>query len=118
LKPSARTTEPPGYRPLAISRVCCTPTRWGTPTRSSKEEIGIFWDQIHQLFAQVELSVKTMYPGTPEKVALVWQGRGTGHNGVFVEFEGIDVFVLDNQGKILQMEAYWDAPATLSRLMP
>ena len=90
----------------------------GSPARSSKAEIGAFWDQIHQLFAQVELDIKTIYPGGASELALVWQGKGTGHNGVYVEFEGIDVIRLDSAGKILSLEAYWDAQATLSRLMP
>lgn len=90
----------------------------GSPARSSKEEIGAFWDQIHQLFAQVELKIRSAYPGDPQSLALSWEGKGTGHNGTYVEFEGIDVIRLDSSGKILSLEAYWDAHATLSRLMP
>ncbi len=90
----------------------------GAPARTSKEEIGAFWDQIYQLFAQVELYIRSSYPGGPESLALTWEGKGTGHNGVYVEFNGVDVIVLDSAGKILSLEAYWDAHATLSRLMP
>ncbi|MFN8609617.1 MAG: nuclear transport factor 2 family protein [Vulcanimicrobiota bacterium] len=90
----------------------------GAPARTSKSEIGAFWDQIHQLFAQVELTAGPAFAGGADRLALNWHGQGTGHNGVYVEFAGIDVFQLDSAGKILSLEAYWDAPATLSRLMP
>ncbi|MBS2037567.1 nuclear transport factor 2 family protein [bacterium] len=90
----------------------------GSPARSSKAEIGAFWDQIHQLFARVELEAGTAFPGGASELALTWKGRGRGHNGVDVEFEGIDVVRLDSIGKILTLDAYWDAQATLSKLMP
>lgn len=89
----------------------------GSPARTSKAEIGAFWDQIHQLFAQVELQAGAAHPGGASELALSWTGRGRGHNGVEVEFAGIDVIRLDSAGKILSLEAYWDATATLSRLM-
>lgn len=59
-----------------------------------------------------------VYHGGPQQLALNWRGQGTGHNGVAVEFDGIDVVTLDSAGKILRLEAYWDATPTLSKLIP
>ncbi len=81
----------------------------GTPGRSSKEEIGGFWDQITALFREVE---------GPDHFALTWRADGVGFNGVAVQFDGIDLVTLDAKGKILRMEAYWDAAPTLSKLTP
>jgi len=88
----------------------------GAPARHSRDEIGAFWDQIHSLFATVRLDAEDIYTGGPDRLALTWVGRGKGHNGVEVEFRGIDVFSGDAEGKILRLEAYWDAAATLARL--
>ncbi len=90
----------------------------GTPGRSSKEEIGGFWDQITALFKEVELKPVTVYPGGPDHFALTWRADGVGFNGVAVQFDGIDLVTLDAKGKILRMEAYWDAAPTLSKLTP
>ena len=89
----------------------------GTPGRSSKAEIGAFWDQITSLFKEVELKPVKVYPGGPNHLALTWRAEGVGFNGVAVEFDGIDLVTLDSEGKILRMEAYWDATPTLSKLM-
>ncbi len=89
----------------------------GGPVRTSKAELGAFWDLLQSLFAEVHLEVKQVYLALPQRVGLVWLGRGRGNNGVQVEFEGIDIIVGDDQGKILSLEAYWDANATLARLM-
>jgi len=90
----------------------------GSPARTRKEDVGAFWDQIHSLFESVVLEIEHLYPGSPEVLALTWVGRGRGFNGVDVTFRGIDVFRADPSGKILQMEAYWDANATLGQLLP
>ena len=90
----------------------------GSPGRANKADIGAFWDQIHSLFESVVLEVEQLYPGTRDVLALTWVGRGRGHNGVDVTFRGIDIFRADKSGKILSMEAYWDANATLGQLLP
>lgn len=90
----------------------------GSPGRSSKAEIGAFWDQITSLFKEVELKPVAVYPGGTDHLALTWRAEGVGFNGVAVQFEGIDVVTMDSAGKILRMEAYWDASPTLAKLMP
>ncbi|MBT9589053.1 nuclear transport factor 2 family protein [bacterium] len=89
----------------------------GAPARNTKAEIGAFWDQLHQLFDRVSLQIVKIHPGLPNQVALTWVGQGTGKNGVAVQFEGIDLIQGDDHGKILRLDAYWDANATLARLM-
>lgn len=89
----------------------------GAPARNTKAEIGTFWDQLHQLFDQVSLKIVKVHPGLPNQVALTWVGQGTGKNGAAVQFEGIDLIQGDDHGKILRLDAYWDANATLAKLM-
>ena len=84
----------------------------GTPSRHSKEELGAFWDQITGLLPEPTLTPQEFFPGHPH-IALTWEGRGRGNNGTAVVFRGIDIFTPDSQGKILKLDAYWDAAATL-----
>ncbi|HMU30169.1 MAG TPA: nuclear transport factor 2 family protein [Nitrospira sp.] len=46
------------------------------------------------------------------RVAVKFTGRGTGKNGRPVFFEGIDVFEINQEGKIQTMWGYWN-PATM-----
>lgn len=48
--------------------------------------------------------------------AVKWTGHGVGKNGREVTFEGIDVFEVNEEGKIQTLWAYWDAAAMIAEL--
>ena len=48
--------------------------------------------------------------------AVKWTGHGIGKNGREVNFEGIDVFKVNEEGKIQNLWAYWDAAAMMAEL--
>ena len=50
------------------------------------------------------------------RVAVKFTGRGTGTNGRKVTFEGIDVFEINQEGKIQTMWGYWDPAAMMAQL--
>ena len=50
------------------------------------------------------------------RVAVKFTGRGTGKNGRKVVFEGIDVFEINQEGKIQTMWGYWDPAAMMAQL--
>lgn len=87
------------------------------PARTTKTELGGFFDQMLGLFAEVRLEVESWHAAGPEHVALTFQGKGKGRNGAELTFGGIDVFWGDAEGKIVKLEAYWDANATVARLL-
>jgi steroid Delta-isomerase len=49
--------------------------------------------------------------------AVKWTGYGTGKNGRHVTFEGIDVFEINEDGKIKEMWAYWNPAAMMADLI-
>ena len=51
-----------------------------------------------------------------DRVAVKFTGRGTGKNGRQVVFEGIDVFEINQDGKIQTMWGYWDPAAMMAQL--
>ena len=53
---------------------------------------------------------------TGNRAAVKFTGRGVGKNGRAVVFEGIDVFEIDESGKIRRMWGYWDPAAMMARL--
>lgn len=50
------------------------------------------------------------------RFAVKFTGRGTGKNGRTVLFEGIDVFEINEAGKIQTMWGYWNPAAMLAQL--
>jgi steroid delta-isomerase len=50
------------------------------------------------------------------RAAVKFTGRGIGKNGREVVFEGIDVFEVNEQGKIQTMWGYWNPAAMMAQL--
>mgnify|MGYP003479676513 FL=1 len=50
------------------------------------------------------------------RVAVKFTGRGTGKNGRAVVFEGIDVFEINQEGKIQTMWGYWNPAEMMKQL--
>ncbi|WHZ24385.1 MAG: hypothetical protein OJF47_003497 [Nitrospira sp.] len=50
------------------------------------------------------------------RAAVKFTGRGTGKTGRSVVFEGIDVFEINQDGKIHMMWGYWDPAAMIAQL--
>lgn len=51
-----------------------------------------------------------------DQVAVRWTGRGVSHEGVHVEYAGIDVFAFDDEGRISRLWAYWDPRELFAQL--
>lgn len=87
----------------------------GTPARHGRSEIQEFLSGVLSLCDK--FGVSENYVFVHENTAVVkWTGNGTGKNGCSFTFEGIDIFELNEQGKIQSLKAYWDAEPTLKVL--
>ena len=53
---------------------------------------------------------------TGNRAAVKFTGRGTGKNGREVVFEGIDVFEINESGKIQTMWGYWNPADMMAKL--
>lgn len=51
------------------------------------------------------------------EAAVKWRGEGKGKNGRSVSFEGIDLFTINDAGKIQTIKAYWNPAAMMAELM-
>jgi len=87
----------------------------GAPPHRGHDALRRFLTGIAAGFREVALHErKTFVAG--QGAAVLWSGRGTGHNGRQVEFEGVDVFELDEHGKIRTLRAYWNPEPVLQEL--
>ena len=87
----------------------------GTPARHGRAEIQGFLSGVLSLCDK--FGVSENYVFVHENTAVVkWAGNGIGKNGRSFTFEGIDIFEINERGKIQSLKAYWDAEPTLKIL--
>ena len=53
---------------------------------------------------------------TPQ-AATKWVGTGVGVNGADVTFKGIDIFEINDAGKIQRLWSYWDPESLMKEIM-
>jgi steroid Delta-isomerase len=83
----------------------------------SEGEAGLrrFFQGITRTFRQMTLTPDhTFHAGG--HVAVKWTGRGESHEGVAVEYAGVDVFEIDDDGRITRLWAYWDPRELFAQL--
>jgi steroid delta-isomerase len=83
----------------------------GAPPMKGHAALRQFFEGIAGAFEKVGIFEDNVFTVGTE-VAVKWTGRGTGKNGRDVTFEGIDIFELNDAGKIQTLRAYWQ-PATM-----
>jgi steroid delta-isomerase len=86
-----------------------------TPPASGHEALRQFFEGIMAAFSEVGLTEDNVFI-TGNEAAVKWTGRGVGVNGREVMFEGIDVFEINDAGKIQNVWAYWNPAALMSQL--
>ena len=87
----------------------------GAPPSVGHEGLRRFLENIAGAFESVGLFEDHVFINGNE-AAVKWTGRGTGKNGREVTFEGIDIFVINDAGKIQTLRAYWNPAAMLAQL--
>jgi steroid delta-isomerase len=84
----------------------------GTPPHNGREARGAFWDSVHQLTEQMSFDVKDVIV-CGSRAAMVF-GIHAGTGGAGIVMDAVDIFEVDDEGKITSMRAYWD----MSRAAP
>jgi steroid delta-isomerase len=78
----------------------------GTPAHAGREARGAFWDNVHQLTERITFDVKDVVVCGNEAVMVFGIHAGTGDSGIVLD--AVDIFEVDDSGKITLMKAYWD----------
>lgn len=77
-----------------------------------QDELRRFFQSMADLFQEITLTA-TFISVNGNEVAAKWTGQGISKSGKSATFEGIDVFEVNEDGKIQTMKAYWN-PAAIS----
>ena len=87
----------------------------GTPPLEGHTGLRKFMSGVLEQFETFGLTEDDIFL-VPPAAAVKWTGRGRGKNGRQIEFQGIDVFEFDDDGKILSLKAYWDVAPVMAAL--
>jgi steroid delta-isomerase len=84
----------------------------GTPAHAGRGARGAFWDTVHQLTERMTFDVKDVVVCGSEAAMVFRIHAGTADAGIVLD--AVDVFQVDDDGKISSMRAFWD----MSRATP
>ena len=87
----------------------------GTPGIKGRGGLREFFEAICQNFKSVALTEDSIFVAG-NGAAVKWTGRGTSTNGRVVRFEGVDVFEINDEGKIQTLRAYWNPAEMIAQL--
>jgi steroid Delta-isomerase len=87
----------------------------GAPPAEGHHKLGEFFQTITAPFKQVGLSEDQIFVAG-NGAAVKWTGRGVSQQGRKVHFEGIDVFEVNESGKIQTVHAFWNPAEILGQL--
>jgi ketosteroid isomerase-like protein len=87
----------------------------GAPPHEGHEGLSKFFDGMGKMFASVSLVEDQLFINGNE-AAVSWDGEIVGKNGRTVTFNGINTFVINDEGKISLLKAYWSPGAMMKAL--
>jgi steroid delta-isomerase len=87
----------------------------GAPPIEGHQKLGEFFQTITAAFKEVDLKEEDVFVAG-NGAAVKWSGRGISQRGRKVHFEGIDVFAVNEAGKIQTLRAYWNPAEMVAQL--
>lgn len=87
----------------------------GAPPTRGHEKLAEFFDTVTAAFKEVSLTEDEVFIAG-NGAAVKWFGRGVSKAGNKVHFEGIDVFEVNEAGKIQTLHAYWNPAEMVAQL--
>lgn len=87
----------------------------GAPPISGRAAIREFFVSIFKNFKSAALTEDSVFVAG-NGAAVKWTGSGTSAGGKEVNFEGIDVFEINHDGKIQSLWAYWNPAEMIAQL--
>jgi steroid delta-isomerase len=87
----------------------------GSSAITGREALREFLQSICKNFKSVALTEDSVFVAG-NGAAVKWTGHGTSMSGREVNFEGIDVFEIDEDGKIQTVHAYWNPAEMIAQL--
>ena len=87
----------------------------GSPAITGRPALREFFQSICSSFKSVSLDEDSIFVAG-NGAAVKWTGRGVSSSGKAVKFEGVDVFDVNEDGKIQTVRAYWNPAEMIAQL--
>lgn len=87
----------------------------GAPAMAGHQSLREFFQTITSAFKEVGLTEDEIFIAG-NGAAVKWSGRGISQRGRKAHFEGIDVFEINESGKIQTLHAYWNPAEMMAQL--
>jgi steroid delta-isomerase len=87
----------------------------GAPPTRGHQKLAEFFQTITAAFKEIGLTEDEVFIAG-NGAAVKWSGRGISKSGSKVHFEGIDVFEVNETGKIQTLHAYWNPAEMVAQL--
>ena len=87
----------------------------GAPAMVGHQSLREFFQTITSAFKEVALTEDEIFIAG-NGAAVKWSGRGISKQGHKAHFEGIDVFEVNEAGKIQTLHAYWNPAEMMAQL--
>src|SRR6478672_7453117 len=87
----------------------------GAPPIVGHQKLAEFFQTITAAFKEVGLTENDVFIAG-NHAAVKWTGKGTSKQGRAVHFAGIDVFTINEAGKIETLHAYWNPAEMVAQL--
>jgi steroid delta-isomerase len=87
----------------------------GSTPITGHQKLAEFFQSIAGAFLEVTLIEDQVFI-SGNGAAVKWTGSGTSKQGKQVNFEGIDVFEINEDGKIQTLQAYWNPTEMVAQL--
>jgi len=85
-------------------------------TLTGHEALRQFFNGIAAGFDRLEMKADQIFP-VGNEAGVKWSASGVGRNGRAVAFEGVDLFVVNDAGKIQTVKGFWDPAAMMAELL-
>lgn len=79
------------------------------------EGLAKFWGGMERTWEQFTMTPQAQYVAG-DRAAAHWTTEAVSKNGKTATFSGINVFTINEQGLITQLEAYWDFKAMVAQI--
>jgi steroid delta-isomerase len=89
----------------------------GTAGLTGKASLREFFANFTNAFISSQVEIPFAH-AIGKEIAIKWNAHGVGKNGQTVDSEGIEIWKLNDDGKIQTLFAYWNPTALLEKVTP
>jgi steroid delta-isomerase-like uncharacterized protein len=87
----------------------------GTKVHVGHEGVAAFHDGLRRAWSSLSMATHIIEP-RGDRVAVSWSALGRSASGKDITFDGIDVMLVRDDGRIARLEGYWDFEGVVAQM--